>query len=75
MSGTSNATYEVAVDGAKPPIVQDQNLLFAAANLELKSHTLALMVLSNDTSQLLSFGSVTITTSRCVSTAYSISLC
>ena len=64
LSGASNATYQVVVDGTLSQIVRDQDLLFTTADLELKSHIVTLEVLSKDASQLLSFGKATITTSR-----------
>ena len=75
LSGSSNATYRVIVDGAESQVARVQDLLFATADLELKSHIITLTVLSNDESQLLSFGNATIATSRCADTVYLMRLC
>jgi len=75
LSGTSNATYQVVVDGTVSQIARDQDVLFTIADLELKSHVVTLEVLSNDASQLLSFGNATIATRRYADAVRGISLC
>jgi len=69
LSGTSNATYGIVVDGTDSTFTPIQDLLFATANLELKTHIITLTVLSNDESQLLFFANASLTTSRCADAA------